>query len=392
MKDSANAFIDCFKVPGNAEGELSGLTFGSKDIYDITGKVTGCGNPTWTNTHAPAKQNAPAVQALLDAGATLLGKTHTDELAYSLMGVNSHYGTPTNSAAPDRVPGGSSSGSAAATAAGLIDIGLGSDTGGSVRLPASFCGLFGIRTTHGRLSLEGAMPLAPSFDTVGWFARDAQALVKTGIAYGVFSKTGQDIPQNLRLMIADDGFERAYPKTAVALTPALLRLQELFSESVHIKIAEDSLTKWRETFQVCQASEIWQQHGEWITNVQPEFGPGVKQRFEMAATISNDSFAEASGFRSILRNRMQDLLGEDGLIAIPSSPGPAPLRTASENSLNDFRQLAMELLSPAGLAGVPQINLPAGKVEGAPVGLSLIAPAGREDLLLAIASRWQLVE
>ncbi|MEL6997434.1 MAG: amidase family protein, partial [Pseudomonadota bacterium] len=145
MDDTANAFIEIFELEGAADGPLAGLTFCAKDIYDVAGHQTGCGSPDWAASHPIATSHAAPVAALLEAGARLVGKTHTDEIAYSLMGVNAHYGTPINTAAPDRIPGGSSSGSVAAVAAGLVDIGLGSDTGGSVRVPASFCGVFGLR-------------------------------------------------------------------------------------------------------------------------------------------------------------------------------------------------------------------------------------------------------
>src|SRR5688572_8418558 len=175
------------EMQGAGSGPLAGLTFAAKDIYDVAGAKTGFGCPDWLRTHEPAARTAPAVQRLLDAGAHLVGKTHTEEMAWSLTGENAHYGTPVNVNAPGRVPGGSSSGSAAAVAAGVVDFAIGSDTGGSVRLPASYCGILGMRPTHGRISLEGVCPLAPSFDTCGWFARDA----------GVFERVG-------RVLLRDD--------------------------------------------------------------------------------------------------------------------------------------------------------------------------------------------
>src|SRR5688500_36916 len=168
------------ELEGAADGPLAGLTFGAKDIYDVAGRKTGFGSPEWLATHDEASATAPAIQLLLDAGARMVGRTQTDELTYSLNGENAHYGTPSNVNAPGRIPGGSSSGSAAAVAAALVDFALGSDTGGSVRAPASFCGIYGMRPTHGRVSLEHACPLASSFDTAGWFARDPAVLARVG--------------------------------------------------------------------------------------------------------------------------------------------------------------------------------------------------------------------
>ena len=172
FRDPFNAILDLAEVPvPNAEsGPLAGLSLAVKDIFDVAGYVTGCGNPAKASEGRMASKTAAAVQSLLDAGARFAGKTQTDELAFSLMGQNAHFSQPINPAAPDRVTGGSSSGSAAAVAGRLVDIAVGSDTGGSIRAPASFCGLIGLRTTHGRIPLDGAMPLAPSLDTFGWFA------------------------------------------------------------------------------------------------------------------------------------------------------------------------------------------------------------------------------
>ena len=182
LPDPLNAFCShsTAALKGAPGGPLAGLTFAAKDLFDIAGHVTGAGNPDWLRLHTPAPRTAPVVQTLLDAGADMVGKTHTDELSRGIFGENAHYGTPTNPRAPGRVPGGSSSGSAAAVAGGLVDFALGTDTGGSVRIPASFCGIFGIRPTHGRLSLDGVVGQAPSFDTVGWLARDADLLARVG--------------------------------------------------------------------------------------------------------------------------------------------------------------------------------------------------------------------
>jgi amidase len=165
---------------GSPGGPLAGRRFAVKDLFAIAGHRACFGNPDWLSTHWAAEATAPVITWLLDAGAALVGTTVTDELAFSLTGENPHYGTPPNPAAPGRVPGGSSSGSASAVAGGLVDFALGTDTGGSVRVPASHCGIFGFRPTHGAVSPAGVLPFSPSFDTVGWFARDADTLAAVG--------------------------------------------------------------------------------------------------------------------------------------------------------------------------------------------------------------------
>ncbi|HEY9212636.1 MAG TPA: amidase family protein, partial [Ancylobacter sp.] len=205
--DTLNAFCRDNNVtrPGAAQGPLHGLTFAAKDVFDVEGTRTGFGHPTWLATHPAATETATVISTLLEAGASLTGRTISDELCYSIAGENSHYGTPTNPRAPDRLPGGSSSGSAAAVAAELVDFALGTDCGGSVRVPASYCGLFGLRPTHGRIPLDGVSRFAPRFDTVGWFARDAAMLKRVSeVLLGGTLGVGFD-----RMIVLDDAFARA---------------------------------------------------------------------------------------------------------------------------------------------------------------------------------------
>lgn len=381
FEDTVDAFVSRFEIEGAPEGPLSGLTFAAKDLYDVAGQVTGCGNPDWAQTHPAATQHAPPVEAFLSAGARLVGKTHTDELAYSLMGVNDHYGTPLNTAAPDRVPGGSSSGSVAAVAAGLVDIGLGSDTGGSVRMPASFCGVWGIRTTHGRLPIDLTMPLAPSFDTVGWFTRDAETMVRGASAFGIAPAS---LPS--RLLLPVDAWARASADTVDAMVPVLSSLQDLLGAASPVLMAPAGLEQWREAFRMHQGREVWQVHGDWVTETNPSFGAGIAARFAMAKGITDDEFDWAHRQRSEISARIHELIGEDSVMALPTSPGPAPKRDADQAALDDFRARALEVLCPAGHAGLPQLSIPAGTVDGGPVGLSLIAPRDGEEILLATAA------
>ena len=176
--EEGKAFVQKVVVNPTGSGPLDGLGFAVKDLIDIGGHKTGCGNPSWQYSHPPATVNALCVEQLLAAGARCVGKTVTDELAFSLLGENHFYGTPLNPKAPDRVPGGSSSGSASAVACGLADFALGTDTGGSVRVPASNCGTWGLRPSHGFISVAGVNPFAPTFDTVGILASSAVVLAR----------------------------------------------------------------------------------------------------------------------------------------------------------------------------------------------------------------------
>ena len=381
MSDPANAFVSQFTVAGSSQGALAGLSAGIKDLYDIEGHVTGCGNPVYASTHGAAKRTAPAVKALLDAGATVVGKTHTDELAYSLMGVNAHYGTPKNTAAPDRVPGGSSSGSVAAVAAGTVEVGLGSDTGGSVRMPASFCGVYGIRTTHGAIPLDDVMALAPSFDTAGWFARDTQSLGKTGEAYGMVPSgkpTAVHCPSDIWALV---------PQTVRdALAPQLARIESVFGGMTDTRLTSDSMSDWFDVFRVCQASEIWNVHGAWVSANDPKFGPGIAERFELASKNDAGSWDAAQAKRLEMIKPLIDTLADDVVMVIPTAPGAAPLLSTSDADLDAYRMAALTMLCPAGLAGLPQLSIPGAQIDGAPLGVSLLGGRGADGLLLAIAA------
>lgn len=366
-------------------GPLAGLSFAIKDIFDTAGQVTGCGNPDWLRSHDPAKANAPVVDLLLAAGATAVGKTVTDELAYSLNGQNAHYGTPTNSNAPGRIPGGSSSGSAAAVAGGLADVALGSDTGGSVRIPASYCGLFGIRTTHGRIPLQGIMPLAPSFDTVGWFARDAKTLARLG---GVLLDADRESHAFTRLLIAEDAIALAEPEAAAALAPEVERLARRFGQVEPVTVGEPGggLGDWMLRFRTIQAHEIWQVHGIWIERVKPAFGPEIGERFDWVRTVEEQAAASAADAREAFAARLETLLTPGTLMVLPSAPNIAPLTSSDAAALRDHRSRVLSLTCIAGLAGLPQLSLPLAEVRGCPLGISLIAPREADRALLAFAA------
>ena len=371
-------------LEGAPDGPLAGLRFAAKDIFDIEGHRTGFGNPTWLETHGPAGATASAVQGLLDAGADLAGKTLTDELAYSLTGENLHYGTPLNPAAPDRVPGGSSSGSASAVAARLVDFALGTDCGGSVRLPASYCGILGIRPTLGRIPMDGIAPFSASFDVVGWFARDAERLESVGrVLFGETESPGA--PR--RLVIADDAFELVDEKVRDALQPAVERAAERIGATRRARVSPTSLPDWFGNFRVIQASEIWANHGEWITAAKPAFGRGVRERMDWASGVEPDEVRGARRRHADIRARLDELFGDDEVLCLPSSPRVAPLRNTPTDDLEvRFRHQAMCLLCISGLGGLPQVSLPLATLEGLPIGLSLIARRGGDEMLLALAT------
>jgi amidase len=383
-RDKSNAFFDRPQLPvPNAEsGPLAGLSLGVKDIFDVEGYVTGCGNPDRTNNGKPAERTAPSMQKLLDAGARFAGKTQTDELAFSLMGQNAHAPFPINARAKDRVTGGSSCGSVAAVAAGLADIATGSDTGGSIRAPASFCGLVGLRTTHGRISLEGAMPLAPSMDTFGWFARDIDTYQKVGTVMLGADYPGTPLTRPLRIEALDalaDGFyehaEYERLRGVVAKTTGAARRTAFANHPV------DDLY-W--CFRRIQAKEAWAAHGEWMTAKDRELGPGIRERIAFGATVSLADATAAGSRRKAMREQLRDLLGDDGFLVLPTVPGPAPKVNSAPETLQAYREQALRLLCWSVLSGFPQITLPLGTVDGAPFGISLLGPPESDNGLIAL--------
>jgi len=375
-----------FELEGASAGLLTGCSFAVKDLFDIEGHVTGAGNPQWLATHGPASQTAPPVATLLAAGARMIGKTITDELAYSLNGDNIHYGTPRNSKAPDRVPGGSSSGSAAAVAAGLCDFALGTDTGGSVRIPGSFCGLFGIRTSHGAISTAGLVPLMPSFDTVGWFARDPKMFKKVG---DVLLPELPQIPLPSRLSIANEGLEALDLEARPRFRKAIDAISGYFDEVRTISIAgPEGLAPWRDVFRIASAHETWSVNGAWVSAHGNSLSAPIAQRFAFAKSVTNEDAAEARRRRDELGRRIHMFIDTDAVLCIPTAPGPAPKLEARGQAIEEFRQRTQRLTSIAGLPGLPEITLPGlAEIDGLPLGLSLIGAPGADRTLLALANK-----
>jgi amidase len=371
-------------IVGAQTGPLAGLTAVVKDMYDIAGLRTGGGSPDWLAAQKPASQHASAVARILGAGATITGKTICDEFFYSVSGVNAHYGTPPNIRAPGRIPGGSSSGSAAACGANACDFALGSDTGGSVRVPASFNGVYGLRPTHGRVDLTGAMAMAPSFDVAGWFANGPGVLRRVG---AVLLQGHAVSERTTRLLVATDAFAQADAEVAALCREFLKRGTELLPSAVEEAVAPAGFDGWREAFRIVQAKEVWETFGAFITQAKPKLGPGIKERMDFAASVTSE---QADRSREILADARAHILGRlppGAIMALPTAPSIAPLLAATGEALELFRVRTMRLTCIAGLAGVPQISIPIGTISGCPAGLSFIGSPGADEVLLDLACR-----
>ena len=366
---------------GMTRGPLAGQRLAVKDLFDIEGEVTGAGNPDWAAAQRPARRTATSVQTLLNAGAALAGKTQTDEFAYSLNGANVHYGTPINPKAPDRLPGGSSSGSAVAVARGEAEVGLGTDTGGSIRIPASYNGLWGLRPSHGAISSDGLVPLAPCFDTVGWLCRDHDTLAS--VAEVLLPKTCIDAPDSVMTLLVPE----ALAGEAARFRQALGARQDLLVQS----LSDQWLAHLGRTFRVLQGRDIWRVHGEWITREQPRLAPDIEARFQWCATLTELDEQAARRAREEIIDALRTF-SDDGaqLLALPTAPGASPLLSLTGRRLETYREHLMGMTALAGLWGAPQLSMPllSDDRDGgghAPWGLSLLGAPGQDRHLVTRA-------
>ncbi|SFA73863.1 amidase [Poseidonocella pacifica] len=362
----------------NGSGPLDGLTLGVKDIYDVAGYRTGNGNPLALAMSEVKTATCPAAQMLLDAGARFIAKTHTDELAWSMYGMNEHMGYVQNPAAPGRITGGSSSGSAAAVAGGLVDIAIGSDTGGSVRAPASFCGIWGLRPTHGRIPLDGVMPLAPSYDTCGLFARDGETLLR---AHGALQTDDAPLPEAPRLLWPVEMMDQLGPDQRAQCEEGFAGVETTNLTGLYPEGVETIYQMFLTTVGADAKDHIL----PFIRQSGMPLVRGIRERASAAEALSEAEIAPARRDRAAYAAHVQRLLGEAGVILAPVCHD-APFRHDAPLEVFDtYRHHSQKLLCIAGLAGLPQVVFPAGQVDGAPFGLSLIGPRGSDLSLIRLA-------
>ncbi|MCX5494086.1 amidase [Kaistia dalseonensis] len=384
MQDLYGAFVPGTNVvvQPTGQGPLSGLTFASKDLFDVAGFVTGCGNPDWARTHPPARRHAWAVQRLLDAGATLAGKTITDEISLGLLGRNQFDGTPINPKAPDRFPGGSSSGSAAAVAGGLVDFALGTDSGGSVRVPSSFTGIYGIRPTHGAISVEGLMTQAPSFDTAGYFAAGAEIFAKVG---AVLLQDAAPAAPITEILFATDAFAACDPVVRDAAAEPTRSIARAVGASREIVIAEEGLPAWNRAQVRLQCSEFSRTFRAWVDTYNPRFSYEVGSTLAHAALIPESERTEAALLRTAIRARLDALLAGGRVICFPTMPILPPHRDAPLSVMNEAGDRIVNLTAIAGLSGLPLVNLPLGQAGTIPVGIAILGARGSDLSLIEFA-------
>jgi amidase len=396
-----DACVESIEIDPMGSGSLDGLSFAVKDLIDLGGYKTGCGNPTWRKTHPPASVNAVCVEQLLDAGARCVGKTVCDELAFSLLGENHFYGTPLNPKAPDRVPGGSSSGSASAVARGIVDFALGTDTGGSVRVPANNCGVWGMRPSHGFISVAGVNPFAPTFDTVGILASSVEVLTRVASVLLACEDILDEEPGMIHYL--QEAFSIVDSDVRQALEVPVRGLRSLFGERLRDssvrEIGEQArgsegtgFQTWHDTYRVLQWAEIESCLGAWIEATKPAFGPDAAQNFDLVKSLDRGQVRPAAQRREEYFRGLKVFLGPNDLLCMPTTPALAPLKGTiaprGHAAAGDYYPRTLSLTSVAGIGRLPQVSLPLAESSGGvPLGLSLLAANGRDAFLLSVVKR-----
>lgn len=374
--DLLGAFVreNHIALPATGSGELDGLVFAAKDVFEIKGSKYSNGHPKWLESNPVSEETSPAIELLLQAGADLVGKTVCDELCYSISGENWHYGSPINPVDPSRFTGGSSSGSAAAVAGDLVDFSIGSDCLGSVRVPASYCGVYGMRPTYGRINNKGEAPYCASMDVLGFIAKEASVMEKVG-----------------RVLLGDD--PRSFDLNHFFTFDFLLDFNPEFKAFIKehpieiIQFPRDELISWVKTFQIVQGYEVWESYGEWYQSNDVFINRGPKERLEFASSVTRKSYLEGLKEKQVISNQMDDLLGENKIMLLPTASSVAIKKDEELAVINKIRSDSSQLLCISPLSGTPQITIPLLESEGVPFGLSLLGPRDSDSQLLKIATK-----
>ena len=375
-------------------GELSDLSFAAKDNIDVAGETTGNGSPSWSETHFKSVVNAICLEQLLSAGATYLGKTKSDELAYSLIGINSFYGTPLNPKAPERVPGGSSSGSASAVASKLLDFAIGTDTGGSIRVPASNCGIWGYRPSHGMISASGVSALAPSFDTVGVLAQTGKVLEK--VMQVLLAKDSEKSNMSPSICFVDDVFQMADKQIVDAMKPIIDKIPELTKvQSLKLADITDKHVNCEWLFEqsgFLLSAEIWNTFGSWVENGEPKLSSEVAYNFEnYAKSVDRKNIQSSLCAKESFSKKLNNFLYDGNILCFPTTVDLAPRLDAitPEFLSGNYIPRAMGVNAISGLSCTPQITIPIAESNGVPVGLSFIASYGKDMMLVNFCNQLQ---
>ena len=392
--ESSGAFVETFTLKPYKNGILDGLTFAVKDNIDIGGYVTSYGSKSWGSEHKAAVNNALCIEQLLATGATCVGKTIADEFTYGLEGENYFFGTPVNPKAPDRIPGGSSSGSASAVACGLVDFSIGTDSGGSIRVPASLCGIWGMRPTLHRISEAGVLPFMPSVSTVGAFSNDINILDRV---MRTMLKSGDEEPNIIKnIYILEDAFSMSDPDICDSIKNEITQLfsaqgtliktttlGEIVGEEIDLNMCNS------QALRVLQTAEFINTVGGWIETFSPDKSPNFSAAYANVQNFDRMELNEALILCEKIFNRVSKFVNPGDLFLFPTTPTIAPLKGSLNNLENvlSFYNRTMAITSFAGISRMPEISIPLAAVNGVPVGLSMAAGYYQDEFLLSTAKK-----
>ncbi|KAB5524366.1 hypothetical protein DKX38_022115 [Salix brachista] len=393
-------------APPKAPHPLTGLTFAVSDLFEIEGYVTGFGHPDWAKTHEAASQTSAVVSTLVEGGATCVGKTVVDELAYRHVLVLFKFLKTANLGhTMTRVPGGSSSGAAVAVAANLVDFSLGVDTVGGVRVPAGFCGIIGFRPSYGAISKIGVLPVSASLDTVGWFAKDPNILRRVGHVLLQSAFGGQRSPR--QIIMADDCFqslkipvdrvsqvvvkstEKHFGRQIlkheildVYLNSKVPSLKEFRNKQTNGEVKTSSIRLLANVMQLLHRYEFRSNHEEWINTVKPILEPNFSAQMNEIVDLSDAEIELCKSIREEMGSAINSLLKDDGILVVPTTAYLPPKIGGKEILSEEFQSSSIGLMSIASLSGCCQVTVPLGYYNKCPISVSLIARHGSDRFLL----------
>jgi aspartyl-tRNA(Asn)/glutamyl-tRNA(Gln) amidotransferase subunit A len=378
---------DRLQAAGAPLGPLGGAIVAIKDLYDVAGEPTTAGSIALSDA-PPAKSEAPAIARLRAAGAVIIGKTNMTEFAYSGIGMNPHYGTPGNPFDRARIPGGSTSGGAVAVADGMCDIAIGSDTGGSTRIPAAFCGIAGLKPTQKRIPLDGALPLSSTLDSIGPMAL---AIGDCALADAVMAGENPEtsaaadlrhvrlgLCKSLMLDGLDNTVAKAFDRAIQALAPA-----KLTDFSTDLFVAMNEINA-RGGF---TAAESFAWHRDLLARRGKDYDPRVRVRIERGGLLSAADYIEMKQERGVLVRAMDAALADIDALVMPTVPVVAPLMDAVKAD-DEFMRINLQVLrntAPANFFDLCAVSLPI-PTDGLAAGLMLVGRHGRDKRLLRIAA------
>ena len=383
--DAVDALVPTTRdIEGRDDGPLTGLTFVAKDLFTLAGHTSSFGDPTWRDTHGPSSTTSPVIGRLLEAGADLVGLAKMDQLAYSLIGNVGEGLPPRNVNAPDLYCGGSSSGSASAVAANMSDFALGTDTAGSIRVPAAACGLHSIRPSHGAIEPEGVIPLAPSLDVVGIVSRDILDLSRI---LGVLAPGLRASRKVRSIQFASDLFDVLDTDSKQAARA----LAERLAEESGVALEETSFAEFTSPdvgrfFARVQSREIWTSHSDWVTAHGGALADDVRTRLKRCESLAQDPEsvnAADLAAREAYRADIERVVLPGTVVVLPVVPERGPKISWDDQKLMDFRTACFRLSAPSSLSGAPQavLSVPVDATNNS-MGIGLFTAAGGDHLLL----------